>query len=104
MKASAPGGVLDAKTQLVTEIDLASNTLIIHVYNPIPQGWLSFELSGLTTPVGLGAAAFEISTWDFGKPDRCYDVVTHRLVNPIDIDYWYAGEAMSPGGSAAMVS
>ena len=47
---------------------------------------------------------FQISTWDYGKPERVYDTVTHRLVNPVDLEYWYAGAGQSAAGSAAVVS
>ena len=68
------------------------------------QGWLSFQLDTITTPIGLGGAVFQISTWDYGKPERVYDTVTHRLVNPVDLEYWYAGAGQSAAGSAAVGS
>jgi hypothetical protein len=97
MVASKPGGVLSPKAALQTEIELGSNTVIVHVSDAIPQGWLSFQLESIRTPLGMAAGNFEISTWDFGKPERIYDTVVHRLVNPVDLDYWYAGDAHAPG-------
>jgi hypothetical protein len=97
MVARSPGGVFTPSITLAVELDAASNTVIIHVDGAIPAGWLSFALEHISTPIGMAAGEFHISTWDGGvTSERIYDQVVHRLVNPVDLQHWYGGDAHHP--------
>jgi len=92
-------GVLPEDTPLEVEVDRDTNTAVVLVHGPIPQGWLSLQLTDVTTPVGLSAGVFQLSTTDFGTPDRVFDKAVHALVNPVDLQMWWNGDAMSADGS-----
>ena len=93
MVARNPGGVLAASTAMDVELLPLEKTVIVNVHSDIPKGWLTFTLNDFTTPIGLAAGVFEISTSDYGLPDRLYDTAVHALVNPVDLEMWWNGDA-----------
>jgi len=89
--------VVSRDTDVDVTVDVATNAAVVGVHGDIPQGFVAFTLHDVTTPVGLSAVAFEISTSDSGGfPDRVFDRVVHRLVNPVDLEVWWDGDAAMP--------
>jgi len=95
MTATNIGGVLASGSPvLVVEVEPYTNTVIVNVHGSIKKGWLSFQLNQVTTDIGVGAGVFYLSTSDYGLPDRVFDEATHSLINPVDTQTWWDGDAV----------
>merc|ERR1711988_832969 len=100
LRVYAAGGVLGTATSVEASVDPLAKVVSVVVHGGIPQGSLSFSLGDVTTPIGLSAGSFELSTTDTGMPARVFDTTQHHLLNPVDLENWWNGDAMAP---AAMV-
>jgi len=104
LRVSHAVGALSSATSFDVEVEPYSRLVIVNVHGSISKGYLSFQLNEIFTPIGLAAGTFEISTTDYGNPDRIFDSAVHHLINPVDLENWWDGDAASPLEGAALAS